>query len=202
MSSPETTRRALLDAGRAEFAAHGLAGGRTDRIAAASGVNKQRIYGHFGSKESLFHAVIEDALDMMLGFITLPDDESVPNADVLGEYVRRVNRYHRESPQFLRLLQWEALETTTEFHPDSLRAQRYRDKVHAFAERLNIDPAEAAPLLFGVIGLAAWPQVVPQLARFILSNGTDSSSEQSVEWAVATTRMLATTTSKVDNRHE
>ena len=37
---PEATREALLSAGRSEFARHGFAGARTDRIARAARVNR------------------------------------------------------------------------------------------------------------------------------------------------------------------
>ena len=54
----ERTKRLLLDAGVAEFSAHGLAGARVDRIAAAAGVNKERIYQYFGNKQQFFGEVL------------------------------------------------------------------------------------------------------------------------------------------------
>src|SRR5699024_9716263 len=59
----ETTRALLLKAARTEFAAHGIAGARVDRIAERAGVNKQRIYANFGDKERLFQHVVGQALD-------------------------------------------------------------------------------------------------------------------------------------------
>jgi TetR/AcrR family transcriptional regulator len=56
---PAATRRALLAAARAEFAAKGLAGARVDEIAARAGVNKQLVYHHFGDKDALYLAVLE-----------------------------------------------------------------------------------------------------------------------------------------------
>ena len=56
----ERTREALLKAGLAEFAAKGLAGARTDAIAAAAGVNKALIYYYFKSKDALYLAVVEE----------------------------------------------------------------------------------------------------------------------------------------------
>lgn len=57
---PEATRRALLAAAIAEFADKGLAGARVDEIAQRAGVNKQLVYHHFGNKEDLFRAALED----------------------------------------------------------------------------------------------------------------------------------------------
>jgi len=51
------SRDVILSAARAEFASHGFAGARVDRIAAVAGLNKQLIYYYFGSKAALHAAV-------------------------------------------------------------------------------------------------------------------------------------------------
>jgi TetR/AcrR family transcriptional regulator len=56
--SPETRSR-ILEAALAEFAAHGLAGARTEQIAAAAQVNKALLYYYFESKEKLYAATLE-----------------------------------------------------------------------------------------------------------------------------------------------
>src|SRR4051812_3781916 len=71
----DQTRAAILAAAETEFARSGLAGARTDAIAAAAGVNKALLYYYFKSKETLYGAVIEDhfkafnerALPILLG---------------------------------------------------------------------------------------------------------------------------------------
>ena len=55
----DLTRSRILDAALQEFAAHGLAGARTDQIAAAAGVNKALLYYYFESKEKLYAASLE-----------------------------------------------------------------------------------------------------------------------------------------------
>ncbi|HEV2135598.1 MAG TPA: TetR/AcrR family transcriptional regulator [Terracidiphilus sp.] len=55
------TRARILDAALHEFSANGLAGARTEQIAAAAGVNKALLYYYFESKEKLYQA----ALDMV-----------------------------------------------------------------------------------------------------------------------------------------
>jgi len=54
------TRQRILDAAAREFAAHGLAGARTETIAAAAGVNKALLYYYFDSKDRLYQAALED----------------------------------------------------------------------------------------------------------------------------------------------
>jgi AcrR family transcriptional regulator len=55
------SRALIAAAARSEFAAHGYAGGRVERIARRAGVNKQLIFYYFGSKAGLYRAVIERA---------------------------------------------------------------------------------------------------------------------------------------------
>src|SRR5215470_5886548 len=56
---PEGMRRRILEAAKQEFAAHGLAGARVDRIAAKADANKRMLYYHVGNKEDLYLAVLE-----------------------------------------------------------------------------------------------------------------------------------------------
>jgi len=52
------TRSAILKAAEQMYAEFGLAGARTDAIAAAAGVNKALLYYYFESKEGLYEAVV------------------------------------------------------------------------------------------------------------------------------------------------
>ena len=52
------TRATILKAAEQIYAEHGLAGARTDAIAAAAGVNKALLYYYFKSKEGLYQAVV------------------------------------------------------------------------------------------------------------------------------------------------
>jgi len=60
------TRRRILEAAYREFARHGLAGARVDRIAAAAQANKRAIYDYFGNKQQLFDVVVVDGGDRYL----------------------------------------------------------------------------------------------------------------------------------------
>jgi TetR/AcrR family transcriptional regulator len=56
------TREAILEAAERIFGDEGLAGARTDAIAAAAGVNKALLYYYFRSKDGLYRAVLESYL--------------------------------------------------------------------------------------------------------------------------------------------
>jgi len=53
------TRKRILEAALKEFSAKGLAGARTEQIAAAAGVNKALLYYYWDSKEKLYAAALE-----------------------------------------------------------------------------------------------------------------------------------------------
>jgi TetR/AcrR family transcriptional regulator of autoinduction and epiphytic fitness len=54
-----TKRNAMLDAGIAELAEHGLAGASMEAIATRAEVSKRTLYKHFPSKEAVLEAVLQ-----------------------------------------------------------------------------------------------------------------------------------------------
>lgn len=60
--SAEQNRAAILKAATTEFATHGYAGARIDRIVKKAGSNPRMIYELFGSKSALYVATLESAL--------------------------------------------------------------------------------------------------------------------------------------------
>ncbi|UBU17398.1 TetR/AcrR family transcriptional regulator [Nonomuraea gerenzanensis] len=168
--STAATRAALLEAAREEFAAYGVAGARVDRIAERAGVNKERIYGHFGSKEKLFDTVITEALDDLTAQIALPGADPV-------EYVAKLTDYYRSHPDTVRLLMWEALNYRGQelLEGQEARVERCGRKTASLAEGLG-EPgpsAATARTLFMLTGLAMFPSMMPQLGRIILRDAAD-----------------------------
>lgn len=56
------TRRALLDAAARVYAKRGFAGATLDDVAAEAGYTKGAVYAHFGSKENLLQALMQEYL--------------------------------------------------------------------------------------------------------------------------------------------
>jgi AcrR family transcriptional regulator len=160
--SSAATKERLLQAATDEFATHGIAGARVDRIAAAARANKQLIYAYFGSKDGLFDAALtESCTDLM---------DSVPfDPDDIPGYVGRLFDYAAAHPDVYRLVTWAGLErpsAVAEFEADS-----YGAKLAAItdAQRDGRLDASLAPadLLALVIGLAgSWFSASEAVRRF------------------------------------
>ncbi|MCX4096894.1 TetR/AcrR family transcriptional regulator [Nocardia sp. alder85J] len=159
------TRERILTAAAAEFAGHGVAGARVDRIAAAAEANKRAIYDYFGDKQSLFAAVLERLMTDLAEAVPPGDDPD------LGVYAGDLFDYHRAHPAALRLLLWEALELGEEPVPDEpARTRHYLGKVEA-TRAAATGGRDPRALLFFTLGLVGWSFAVPQVRRMILGPG-------------------------------
>ncbi|WP_225726192.1 MULTISPECIES: TetR/AcrR family transcriptional regulator [unclassified Nocardia] len=160
----DATRQALLRAARDEFAQYGLAGARVDRIAEAAGVNKERIYGLFGSKDKLFDVILIETIDEFMEMVN-PLAETDP-----GEYVAKHFDYHSKHPQLMRLMLWEALHRgDDEAHDiDGKRARHYQQKFASASKQFGVDPRNGGLLLLALCGLSNWNLAIPQVVRLLL----------------------------------
>src|SRR6266496_1154165 len=91
--NPERSRERILAAAFQEFAAEGFAGARVDRIAGRAGINKRMLYHYFGDKAGLFREVLRRKIA-----------ERLPYWFDLA----------CKDPQWIRLLEWEALQFVEE----------------------------------------------------------------------------------------
>lgn len=150
-------RGEILAAARAEFAGYGLAGARIDRIARAAHASKERLYAHFGDKETLFREVFAaDGAEFFRSVTLRPD--AVP--DFVGDIYDLAYR----RPQHLRMIRWAQLEGFTLGEP-TVEGPSPQAQAVAAIEAAQAgghvdprwDPAELIVLLFG-IGLA-WAHI-------------------------------------------
>ncbi|WP_327402882.1 TetR family transcriptional regulator [Streptomyces sp. NBC_01288] len=163
---PEATKARIFEAAVAEFARHGIAGARIDRIASEAKANKQLIYAYFGNKAELFTQVLGKAmLDLAVQLPVDPDD--------IEGWIDRLMDYHEAHPEVLRLLFWEGLEYGTAELPDETeRQQHYAFKVAALQDGQDrgvvTDVIPARDLLFLLVAMANWGVVVPQMRRVLV----------------------------------
>jgi len=88
-----TTKEKILASARKEFAEKGLEGSRVDRIAEGAGVNKAMIYYHFGSKERLYQAILEELFGRARGFL----DRVLAKHMSLEERLSEVARFYSDA---------------------------------------------------------------------------------------------------------
>lgn len=119
-------RDRILSAAEAEFAAHGFAGARVDRIAAAAGVNKQLLFHYFESKAGLYRAVAEAVASRL--------DLEFEGRGTPGERLREmVRRLAATSPELGALFSSDtrtrALTAVVRILEDGQRSGHFRDDI-------------------------------------------------------------------------
>ena len=147
----EATKERILAAATAEFAAHGFAGGRVERIASQAQSNVRMIYAYYGGKSGLFDAAVAEALRRMA-------DNVPPRPEDLPGWAGDVFDHHQRFPEVLRLSMWAQLErpeATAE--PEDI----YRDKALAVATAAA-QPLTAVDVLVFIYAMAQAWQLSPE----------------------------------------
>jgi AcrR family transcriptional regulator len=143
------TRELLLSAATAEFADHGLAGARIDRIAERAGANKRLLYVYFGDKDKLFEAVLHQQIGQLAQETPLIDGDLVAFAAARFDYMLA-------HPETARLAAWRRFEQNSEQdgHWSELEVDSYRAKVDGVAAAQRdgrVDQALPAVDLFAIV---------------------------------------------------
>ncbi len=160
MARTSDTRQRIFDAATAEFADHGIAGARVDRIAAAAGANKQLIYAYFGDKETLFRTVVCEHLGRFIAEV--PFDP----ADLPGHAVA-LYEFYAAHPEVADLGAWHtaAGERGRPPLPEVEQAFRTRSRAVARAQKAGAVNASIRPndLLVAIAAVArAFAVTVPE----------------------------------------
>lgn len=98
--TPSPRRDRILSAAAREFARHGFAGARIDRIAATAGVNKQLLFHYFGSKDGLHQAAVASVLERF----DLSVKPGRPPAECLREVIAQLLAATETHPALLSML--------------------------------------------------------------------------------------------------
>jgi AcrR family transcriptional regulator len=106
-NDPERTMAEILSVATQEFANKGLAGARIDAIAAATRTSKRMIYYYFGSKESLYVAVLEAAYRRMRQIEADLHLQDLAPEEALRRLVEFTYDHHQSNEQFIRLVMSE-----------------------------------------------------------------------------------------------
>jgi len=111
VENPATARR-ILAAAEQHFAAQGMAGARTDEIAAAAHANKAMLYYYFGNKRRLHRAVLENLFRQLRKVVYAPVSPDATARDRLRAWVNGYSDFLASHPNYPRLVQREAMDAT------------------------------------------------------------------------------------------
>jgi AcrR family transcriptional regulator len=182
---PEETRSKLFSAAVEEFAAHGYAGARVERISETAGVNRERLYAYFGSKSRLFETVLNARLTAALDAAEVRGGGAEAIADFAAAYFD-VCVAAQDLP---RLVTWEGLELDLPLGLDARRRQARRKSDDLVAAVPDITGEYAEDLLLTVVTLCHGWVTGPNLARIIA--GDETAHRRRRDHVVGLARLLA-----------
>ena len=158
---PAATRARILKAAAVEFAQHGFAGARGERVAQRARSSERMVYYYFGSKEGLFRAVLEVA------YASLRDAERAVRLDAddppkaLEQFCHFVWRYYADHPGFISLLNTENLHRARHLRKSGRLDELVRPVVRLLAQlladgqargvfRADVDPVDLYVAIAGL----------------------------------------------------
>jgi AcrR family transcriptional regulator len=161
-----------------------LAGARVDRIAANAAANKQAIYAYFGSKETLFDAVLLERTRVLADVVPFTPDD-------LAGYTGALFDVLIADPRLQRLTQWKMLE-----RPDVTEQElgAHLSKARALVDHYGVDAETAMDaLMFALAAALSWNTTATEIRN---PNGADPAKRAAQHRAAivaAVTAMAAAT---------
>lgn len=160
------TRETILDSAEHLFAHRGYEGTSLTEVGAAAGVSRGTPGYFFGSKEQLYRAVLERCLERVRAAVRSGRERALASgeptdvvlAGVVGEYFDFIGA----NPDFVRLMEWEALAGARRLEELPPHLEAAQEALGAIISELALGPdqqAEAKQLLLSLIGLCWFPVV-------------------------------------------
>ena len=94
-----STEQRILDAAKEVFMQFGLYGARMQDIADKAEINKALLHYYFRSKEKLFDAVFEGALEKYFAQLAVMAEINLPIEERVHKYIDNVFKFYEEYPQ-------------------------------------------------------------------------------------------------------
>ncbi|MEO8635253.1 MAG: TetR/AcrR family transcriptional regulator [Gemmatimonadales bacterium] len=175
------TREAVLDAAEQLFADRGYDATSLTDVGAAAGVSRGTPGYFFGAKEQLYRAVLERCLQRVRAAVRSGRERALASkeppdvvlAGAVGEYFDFISA----NPEFVRLLEREALDGGHQLAQLPPHLEAAQEALGAIVTELALDPAdeaEAQQLLISMLALS-WFHVVhgPTVLRALGVDSTD-----------------------------
>jgi TetR/AcrR family transcriptional regulator len=149
----------ILDAARSEFAQRGFPGARLQDIAERAGLTHPTLLYHFGSKERLYAAVIEQAMEDWAAVTSLAVAQAPPGFERVAALVDAGLEFFASHHDFVVIWRREAIEGGGRLEQAMVEHLRpFFDRAVAFlrgevaAGRLrDHDPVELMQLVYGAV---------------------------------------------------
>ncbi|MBE6611924.1 MAG: TetR/AcrR family transcriptional regulator [Ruminococcaceae bacterium] len=109
MKKSDITKEKILRAAETAFGERGLYGARVDEIAALAGVNKRMIYAHFGSKEELYVAVLDEVYSRIADQEQQILSDDADPAALMRKIIEGNFEFLCHNPTFVKMVLWENL---------------------------------------------------------------------------------------------
>ena len=156
VQNPLTASR-ILAAAEEHFAAQGMAGARTQEIAAAANANKAMLYYYFGDKRRLHRAVMENLLRQLRNVTFGAAAAKTNSRDRLIVWMNGYFDFLATHPNYPRLVQREVMETSKiqwivreYFRPFHKRLTGLIEDGIASGEFRKVDPHQTVFTLLGM----------------------------------------------------
>lgn len=150
------TRGRILDVATREFAEHGIAGARIERIVSEARTNKAQLYAYFGNKEGLFDAIFFGSLDRITNVVPI-------DATDLADWAVRLYDEYLLRPDLIRLATWARLERRPAGHLVADRDRMDGHKLRAIKDAQvdgTVRPGHPFDVMAMVIAMSmAWSPV-------------------------------------------
>ena len=164
--NPVRTRQTILDAGERLFAEKGYEATSLNDVGGLAGVSRGTPGYFFGSKAELYRAVLERCLERVRTAVRSGRDRALASREapevVLAGAVAEYFDFIHSNPNFVRLMEWEALSGGQQLQKGSPHFETAQEALAAISVELGFEPsqrAEAAQLLLSIIGLCWFPLV-------------------------------------------
>ncbi len=160
------TRLTVLDAAETLFAERGYTGTSLNDVGVEAGVSRATPGYFFGSKASLYQAVLDRCFERVRHAIRSGKERALASGKdaevVLAGAVSEYFDFMIEHPKFVRLMEWEALSGGTKLQQAPPLVEVVREALEAMSAELEVGPSHreaTAQLLLSIISLCSFPLI-------------------------------------------
>jgi len=164
------TEEKILEAAKTVFMKYGLYGARMQDIADTAGINKALLHYYFRTKEKLFDAVFEGALEKYFDQMVVLRDVSLPLNERVNRYIDNIFEFYSEYPQMSMFIIKEIAVNPEMFKVKVESMKQMRGPLLAGALRESMDKGEVPqfePITFliNLHSLCAYPFIASPLFK-------------------------------------